>query len=137
MDESIRSSIEKHENLMKIYGESIWEPDDYFKKEYPEKKTLSFVLTKSSWKLLYDCYKHAENGELNKVLEGRFALAPQLERIREDDLGNSSCSIIIPAKSKKRILKELDFIGINESFIYPEKEYIATEIKNKYLYNRN
>jgi hypothetical protein len=47
---------------------------------------------------------------------------------------NFYSSIIIPSKYKKRILKELDEFGIDQSFVYPEVEYTAKRIKNKFYY---
>lgn len=38
----------------------------------------------------------------------------------------------IPADSKKSILKELDTIGINEAFVYPELEHQAAYIKKRH-----
>lgn len=42
-------------------------------------------------------------------------------------------SIIIPAKIKRAILQELDSIGINKSFLFPEFEHQASYVKQKYL----
>lgn len=63
----------------------------------------------------------------------RFRLKEQLEPMDEDKIEEDCCSIIIPANCKKNILKQLDFIGINESFVYPEITYGANEIKNRYV----
>ncbi len=41
-------------------------------------------------------------------------------------------SLIIPQEKKLVILKELEIIGINESFVYPELEHQTSYIKNKY-----
>ena len=41
-------------------------------------------------------------------------------------------SIIIPMEEKKQLLYELDAIGINESFLFPELEHQATYIKQKF-----
>ncbi len=41
-------------------------------------------------------------------------------------------SIIIPHDAKKRILKELNQLNINESFVYPDYEHISTYITEKY-----
>ena len=38
----------------------------------------------------------------------------------------------IQSKDKKDILKELDAIGINEKFIYPDPDHIANYVKNKW-----
>jgi hypothetical protein len=41
-------------------------------------------------------------------------------------------SIVIPKESKKAILKELDVIGINKAFLFPELEHQAIYIMTKY-----
>jgi len=40
--------------------------------------------------------------------------------------------LTIPASEKQSILSELDRIGINEAFVYPELEHQASYIKNKH-----
>ena len=126
----VRESIEKHEDLIKIYQNSLWRPDEYFVNNYPQKKPLSFVTNKESWRLLRQCYEHSAMDSLIENCINRFRIVSQLETISMDDLDDYFCSIIIPAKYKKNILYELSLIGINESFVYPEKEYIANDIKH-------
>ena len=41
-------------------------------------------------------------------------------------------SILIPMEEKNQLLYELDAIGINESFLFPELEHQATYIKHKF-----
>lgn len=41
-------------------------------------------------------------------------------------------SITIPKKSKTRLLEELDVIGINKAFLFPELEHQASYLKSKY-----
>ena len=43
-----------------------------------------------------------------------------------------SVSIIVESKNKKRILKELSYVGIGADYIYPELEYTAKEIKRRF-----
>lgn len=45
---------------------------------------------------------------------------------------NPSHTIVIPADKKKKILSQLDNIGINQKFIYPDLDNIASYIKNNY-----
>ena len=40
--------------------------------------------------------------------------------------------IIIPKKSKQKIMKELDFLNINESFLFPDYQHLASTFKEKY-----
>ena len=36
---------------------------------------------------------------------------------------------VIPGKSKELILKELEYLGVTESYIFPEREKISNDIK--------
>lgn len=50
-----------------------------------------------------------------------------------NDIWFNFSSIIIPATKKKSILFELQNIGIDEAFVYPETSSIANRIKKRYL----
>ncbi|MFA7404926.1 MAG: FRG domain-containing protein [Pelobacteraceae bacterium] len=41
-------------------------------------------------------------------------------------------SVLIPKESKKTILKELDFLNINESFLFPDYQHLASTFRDKY-----
>lgn len=47
--------------------------------------------------------------------------------------GNNN-KLIIEARSKKQILKELEMLGINEATLFPEIDVVAKYIKTKYAY---
>lgn len=128
---TVRLSIEKHEDMVKIFENNRWKTDSYFTEKYPDKKTLSFVLSRRSWNLMKNSYE--QESIKKKVFEHRFRLHNQIEYIEEDKIERDFCSIIIPANYKTNILKQLEFIGINEGFVYPEMNYIANEIKNRYI----
>ena len=132
IEKTVRLSIEKHEDFVKIYENSKWVPNTYFKEKYSDKKSLSFVLDRHSWNLLNASYRLEDIDLKEKIFSRRFVLHDQLESMDEDKLENDFCSIIIPAKYKKTILEQLDFIGINEAYVYPEVDYVASEIRNKY-----
>lgn len=133
IEKTVRLSIEEHEDFAKIFENNKWKPNSYFTEKYSNKKTLSFVLDKSSWSLMHDSYKQEDINLKEKNFANRFRLHEQLESMEEDKMVEDFCSIIIPAKHKNSILKQLDFIGINESFVYPEITYVANEVKNKYM----
>lgn len=40
--------------------------------------------------------------------------------------------VIIPARSKKRILDELDSMGLNEGFFYPDFEHVSRAVKSHF-----
>ncbi len=133
IETTVRLSIEEHEDFVKIFENSKWKTDSYFTEKYSNKKTLSFVLDRYSWGVMNDSYQQEDINLKEKNFANRFRLHGQLESMEEDKIEEAFCSIIIPAKHKNGILKQLDSIGINESFVYPEIAYVANEIKNKYI----
>lgn len=56
-----------------------------------------------------------------------------LKLISDEELMSNYISFIIRSDDKSKILRELNYFGINEAFLFPELEYTANEIKNKYL----
>jgi hypothetical protein len=44
--------------------------------------------------------------------------------------------IIIKGEEKRKILKELEIFGINKSFLFPEIDKVAEDIKEKYNTNK-
>jgi hypothetical protein len=62
-------------------------------------------------------------------LKNTFNLKNQLVKDFGDGIPRS---LIVPQDQKSTILKELDIIGINESFVYPELEHQTSYIKNKH-----
>lgn len=42
-------------------------------------------------------------------------------------------SVVIPKDSKPTILKELGFLNINESFLFPDYQHLASTFKGKYI----
>ena len=62
-------------------------------------------------------------------LKNTFNLREQLVRDFGDGIPRS---VIVPQEQKQSILRELDIIGINEAFVYPELEHQASYIKSKH-----
>ena len=132
-------AISEHEQLEKIY------PKIYPKLRYSKAKVQianrDFYVSDQSMKKLmlsYDrskiidfhTYKYTELGEL--LFERRFLLHSDIQSIDKKSMEKEFCSIIIDKKAKKEILKDLESIGIDRAFIYPELEYTAEKIKNIY-----
>lgn len=67
----------------------------------------------------------------DKILDNNNNIVFSLQRnIKEElkELNNMPSKLItIPAKCKENILKELNLIGINQSFVFPEKEEFYTK----------
>lgn len=99
------------EGKIKIPGmknvQSLTSWDLWFKKGLPDE--MPFVDT-------YDCYKYLYNHSQNpKEIRPMFA--------------------IIPGKYKESILKELEYLGITESYIFPERNKISENIKKIFELN--
>lgn len=62
-------------------------------------------------------------------LKNTFNLKDQLIKDFGDGIPRS---LVIPQEHKQSILKELDIIGINEAFVYPELEHQTSYIKSKH-----
>lgn len=68
-------------------------------------------------------YRYTQYGEM--VFKNRFLLDSNIATIDEDSMKEIFSSIIIEKKAKKRILSDLQILGIENSFVYPELEYTA------------
>ena len=67
------------------------------------------------------------------ALKKRFSIDPDVASIAPNVMKDNFCSILIDAKYKKSIMRELDQVNINEAFLFPEPEYTAKRIKNRYI----
>ena len=75
----------------------------------------------------------AINPKYHFLFRDRFSLLNEIQELSEDIISNSFISIIIDQKQKKRILSELEAIGIDKAFVYPELMSTTEKIKNKYI----
>ena len=132
-DYNIMESIPKEtyvENISEIYKEQI---------EFPKYSFLhdpSFILDKKSYSRIHDSYRDNEfsigYNRIQASFKNRFLLQDLLKPLEMDDIWWDFSSIIIPAKYKKKILLQLNEVGINEGFIYPESEHVARIISKYY-----
>ena len=128
--------ITKYERIEKIYPMKKSSVPG-INKEFP-----SCFVDGESFKKLKECYKsHPDFSEMhpdvfsvefNKRLLHRFTITPTLQCISTDSMKKYFCSIIIEQKYKKQILNELDLMNINEAYLFPELEYTAKSVKEKY-----
>lgn len=149
--------IAKSEALDQIYP--IWHPRTDFEKrleskikEWAEQQSgenipiqRDFSVTPKTMQKLFACHQKSEIIDYTNhgiygytsygqtLLTRRFLLNQDLEVIDEDSMKEMFCSIIIGKKFKKEILSDLESIGIDNAFIYPELEYTADKIKKKYF----
>lgn len=120
------------ENFEKIIKEILLkEPIDYYKKEQD-----AYLSNKCVRKMI-NSYKSDNNDtnyweESKQYFINRFRMSCNLKPLDSEFIKKQFCSIIVDAKSKKRILRELSYIGIGADYIYPELEYTAKEIKRRF-----
>lgn len=71
--------------------------------------------------------------QYNNIFKKRFSLESSILKIDEMIMKRAFCSILIESQHKEKILRELNMIGINESFLFPELEYTAKTVRNKFM----
>lgn len=146
--------IAKFEQFDKIYPE--WHPDNHIEArtaKWVEKHIdnatddhsliqRDFSVNRNTMQKLFWFYQAQEITEHHTfqytefgktVLSRRFLFSEDIEHVDEDSMKTMFCSIIIGKKAKKEILSDLESIGIDRAFIYPELEYTAEKIKRKYF----
>lgn len=66
-----------------------------------------------------------------------FKLHYTLKRLSEKQYKSNFVEIVIPARHKENLLKQLSNMGIRRNFLFPEMEYTAEYIKRKYILAEN
>ena len=97
----------------------------------------SDYLTDECLKIMLEAHKNKVSDEIiwdkiKQYFENRFKISHRLKALGNKEIENSFCSIIVEPNSKKKILRELSYIGFGVDFIYPELEYTAKEVKSRY-----
>lgn len=126
----------KYDRKMYNYNITIEEIKEIYEKQidYPLLKIGSdfrFIVNIDSFKKLKKI--HSNYNESKDFFNSRFLLFDFIEKLDLEDIWFNFSSIIIPAKKKKKILFELQNIGIDKAFVYPETSNIANRIKKRYL----
>ena len=99
--------------------------EGYTKEEYS-------IMSDEYFRKMYYSYRdEMKEKELGDVFANRFRMSRDLKALSTKKIHNGFCSIMIEGKNKKKILKDLSYIGIGADYIYPELEYTAKEIKRR------
>ena len=136
LDDNISNKIvvqPKYWNLRQEHQQSVFmvfENKIQIKNEFYEK----FELTRGDDFPL--CIKKIlKQGKLTaQELEEGFIIKDEIANISKENIREHFVSIIIDSNFKLEILEQLKRIGISKSFIYPELEYMAREIADKYIF---
>ena len=127
--------IKECENPYEIYGIEV------------EKELMGhrFVVTPDTFHKMKEYYQTPDgflvdrgnqvhiNSSVVWAFRKRFSIDSDVASISPNIMRNNFCSILIDAKYKKSIMRELDQVNINEAFLFPEPEYTAKRIKNRYI----
>lgn len=73
------------------------------------------------------------NPKYSYLFENRFSIGQMIQELDKKRISESFISIIIRNKCRNTILTELATIGIDKAFVFPELEYTAETIRNKYF----
>ncbi len=117
----------QYEDLENFYKEQIDNPYIRFAgRPY-------FVLDKFSFGRLTDFYRKLDFANFSKRIDeafsDRFILQEFIQPLEMNDIWFNFSSIIIPPKYKKTILAQLENVGIDKAYVYPEAEHLAGRIK--------
>ena len=111
------------------------EPEIYKKSFYVTSATISSLV--QYYKEQFPDFTLESSLEINPKYEflfkDRFSICNSIQEIDSKMLSDSFVSIVIEAKNRKRMIDELASIGINRAFVYPELEYTAEMVRNKYF----
>ena len=73
------------------------------------------------------------NPKYHFLFKNRFSLTNNIQELSLETISNSFVSILIDAKRKKTIMQELESVGVDISFIFPELIFTTEKIKNKFI----
>lgn len=100
---------------------------------YDMEKDSCISEEEAAYLILGEDYYKEHYGNENSILR----LHPTLKRLTKKQYRMNFAEIVIPAKEKENILKQLSNIGIRKNYLFPEMEYTAEHIKNKYVSAQN
>lgn len=95
----------------------------------------TLVADKKSFSRLSDTYRDLRAQDFKKqissAISNRFYLMDTICPLEFQDIWQNFSSIIIPHQYKSKILLQLEHVGIDEAFVYPEAEHLAKRIKKQ------
>lgn len=116
---------------------------EYVRKEPSIYKGSYYVTSTTLWKLFRyynqlfpDFHKKSEFGIAKKyhpLFQKRFSVMDEIQELSARTISNSFVSILIESKYREKIIEELATVGIDKAFVFPELEYTAEMVRNKYM----
>lgn len=114
-----------------------------FIRNEPEIYSGSFEVTSETLRKLFKYYSNqfsdfynnefGINPKYDFIFKDRFSIRNSIQEISDKMISDSFVSIVVESKYRKKMIEELEVIGINKSFVFPELEYTAEMIKNRYF----
>lgn len=113
-------------------------------REEPEIYKGNFEVTSNTLSRMFDHYRKKYdnfdlvedfgiNPEYHFLFRNRFSLTDNIQELSLEIISNSFISIFIEAKHKKTIIADLETVGIDRAFVFPELTYTTEKIKNKFI----
>ena len=115
----------------------------YVRKE-PEIYDASFCVSAKTLDDLFSYYEeqfddfkskteYGINPKYHFLFQNRFTMVNAIQELSVDTIENSFVSILIESKYRKKLIEELATVGIDKAFVFPELEYTAEMVRNKYM----
>ena len=102
---------------------------------YVNSKTLNNLF--SFYEKEFDDFKSKTefgiNPKYHYIFKDRFSILNSIQELTPEQISNSFVSVLIERKYRKNILSELSSVGIDKAFVFPELEYTAEMVKNKFF----
>ena len=111
------------------------EPEIYKDSFYVDSETLHnlFIFYKEQYKDFDNPREFGISGKYHFLFQDRFSIENEVQLLSDKIISGSFISILIEAKHRKRIIQELAIFGIDRAFVFPELEYTAEMVKNKFF----
>lgn len=109
------------------------EPDIYDGNYYVNSKSMLklFRYYDSKFDVFYNDSRLSISEKYSFLFRNRFSVLDQIHELSDEIRANSFVSILIEARIKKQIIRELEMLGIDKAFVFPELEYTAETVRNK------
>ena len=111
------------------------EPEIYNGSFYVDSETLQnlFVFYAEKYKDFDNPREFTIPEKYHFLFQDRFSIENEVQPLSDKTISGSFVSILIDEKHRKRIVQELATVGIDRAFVYPELEYTAEMVKNKFF----
>ncbi len=127
----LRFSLNEEENRRLEYIRK--EPQIYDGSFNVNSQTLKKLLSYYSNQFddFYSTSTSGINEKYHFIFKNRFTFFGSVQELSKEMISQCFISILIENKYRKRMLQELEMVGIDKAFVFPELEYTAEMVKNR------